>query len=225
MEKKERLKTAYDYLRNQGKVHTQSDVASIMNATRQNVSAAMSGKEAVLTNNFLRRFNSAFGDIFNTDWLLTGEGNMLKGVTNADSPRSTDTTTANLIPLLPIAARGGSLSDFASAVKNCDCEFVVSPIKGADFAMPISGDSMAPEYPNGAQILIKKIDESAFVEWGKAYVLDTRNGAVVKILVPSDKEDCVRCVSINKDPIFAPFDVCWSDVFGVYRVMMCMALK
>ena len=176
------------------------------------------------SSDMLEKILNSVEDI-SADWLLTGNGEMLKQPSRDNTPRSTDTTTANLIPLLPIAAQGGSLNDFASAIKNCDCEFVISPIKGADFAMPISGDSMAPEYPNGAQILIKKIDESAFVEWGKAYVLDTRNGAVVKILVPSDKEDCVRCVSINKDPIFAPFDVCWRDVFGVYRVMMCMTLK
>ena len=133
--------------------------------------------------------------------------------------------TANLVPLLPIAAQGGSLDDFIVSVKGSDCEFVISPIKGAEFAIPVCGDSMAPEYPNGSQILIKKINESAFVEWGKVYVLDTCNGTVIKILVPSDKEGCVRCISINKNPIYAPFDVDWSDVYGVYRVLMCMSVK
>lgn len=77
MERKDRLKAAYDYLRNQGKVHTQSDVASAMGATRQNVSAALKGKEGVLTDNFLKRFNAAYGDIFDTAWLLDGIGEML----------------------------------------------------------------------------------------------------------------------------------------------------
>lgn len=132
---------------------------------------------------------------------------------------------AKLVPLLPIAAQGGSLNDFVASVKDSDCEFVVSPVKGADFAMPICGDSMAPEYPNGSQILIKKINESAFIEWGKVYVLDTCNGVVVKILVPSEKEGYVKCLSINKDPIFAPFEVSWSNIYGVYRVLMCMSVK
>ena len=52
MERKERLQTAYEYLRNQGRVHTQKDVASTMEATRQNVSAALKGKDGVLTDNF-----------------------------------------------------------------------------------------------------------------------------------------------------------------------------
>lgn len=92
-------------------------------------------------------------------------------------------------------------------------------------SLQVSGDSMSPEYPNGSQILIKKINKSAFIEWGKVYVLDTCNGTVIKILVPSEKEGFVKCVSINKDPIFAPFEVAWSDVYGVYRVLMCMSMK
>lgn len=77
MERKERLQTAYEYLRNQGRVHTQKDVASAMEATRQNVSAALKGKDGVLTDNFLRRFNLAFGEPFNLDWLINGDGEML----------------------------------------------------------------------------------------------------------------------------------------------------
>ncbi|GHT63130.1 hypothetical protein FACS189451_09260 [Bacteroidia bacterium] len=129
------------------------------------------------------------------------------------------------VPLLPISAQGGSLNDFIVSVKGSDCERVVSPIKGADFAITVSGDSMAPEYPNGAQILIKRINEKAFIDWGKTYVLDTCNGTVIKTLVPSDNEGFVKCLSINNDPKYATFEVSFEDIYGVYRVMMCMSVK
>lgn len=127
--------------------------------------------------------------------------------------------------LLPVSAQGGSLNDFVVSVKDSDCEKIISPIKGADFAMSVSGDSMAPEYPAGAQIFIKKVNERAFIEWGKTYVLDTCNGSVIKILVPSNKDGYVKCVSINKDQIYAPFEIAWEDIFGVYRVLLCMSVK
>lgn len=127
--------------------------------------------------------------------------------------------------LLPISAQAGSLNDFIVSVKGSDCERVVSPIKGADFAMTVSGDSMAPEYPSGSQILIKKINENAFIDWGKVYVLDTCNGSVIKTLVPSDKEGYVRCLSINEDPKYAPFDVPTTEIYGFYRVLLCMSVK
>lgn len=167
----------------------------------------------------------------NIAWLKTGVGKMLNtgdSEVTLETPGDSETSeeiTAKLIPLLPIAAQGGSLNDFVVSVKESDCEKVVSPIRGADFAMPISGDSMAPEYPNGSQIFIKKINEKAFIEWGKVYVLDTCNGVVVKVLVPSQKDGYVRCVSINTDPIFAPFEVAWEDIHGVYRVLLCMSVK
>ncbi len=62
------------------------------------------------------------------------------------------------VPLLPISAQGGSLNDFMVSVKDSECERVVSPVKGADFAITVAGDSMSPEYPSGSQIFIKKIN-------------------------------------------------------------------
>ena len=61
----------------------------------------------------------------NTEWLLTGEGEMLKtGAAELAEP-------VQMIPLLPISAQGGTLNDFVVSVKEGDCERVVSPIRGA----------------------------------------------------------------------------------------------
>ncbi len=76
MEKYERLCLAYEHLRSQGIVHTQKDVAGRMGSTPSNVSAAFSGK--LLSDNYLKRFNIAFGNIFNLKWLINGEGDMLR---------------------------------------------------------------------------------------------------------------------------------------------------
>lgn len=183
----------------------------------------------------LEKIEKAYPEL-NIDWLRTGHGEMLnidngesEGTLYTPKEEHSQTTesedTASWVLLLPIAAQGGSLNDFVVSVKESDCEKVVSPIRGVDFAMPVSGDSMSPEYPNGSRIFIKKINERAFIEWGKVYVLDTCNGTVIKILVPSDKEGYVKCVSINTDPIFAPFEVALEDIYGVYKVLLCMSVK
>lgn len=78
MERKERFKEAFEYLRTKGEVHTQADVAERMKASRPNVSSAFSGDTKCLTDKFLIRFNRAFGQIFNDNWLMTGEGEMLR---------------------------------------------------------------------------------------------------------------------------------------------------
>lgn len=78
MDRKERFHRAYEYLRGTGRVHTQTDLAKEMGSSRSNTSAAYNGDPKFLTDNFLRRFNDAFGGIFNLQWLILGEGEMLK---------------------------------------------------------------------------------------------------------------------------------------------------
>lgn len=161
---------------------------------------------------------SAFPEV-NPDWLLTGSGEMYL----SDKLSTTENKDARLVPLLPVAAQGGTLNDFVVSVKASECEKIISPIRDVDYAMSISGDSMSPEYPSGAHILIKKINEKAFIDWGRVYVLDTCNGTVIKQLFPSENPDTLLCKSIN--PNYPPFEVSFSDIYGVYRVLMCMSLK
>lgn len=183
----------------------------------------------------LEKIAKAYPEL-NIDWLRSGHGSMLNGE-NGDSEVTLNTpreeqkgateeeNTATWVLLLPVTAQGGSLNDFVVSVRESECEKVVSPTRGVDFAMTVSGDSMSPEYPNGSRIFIKRINERAFIEWGKVYVLDTCNGTVIKILVPAEKEGYVKCVSINQDPIFAAFEVAFEDIYGVYKVLLCMSVK
>lgn len=128
--------------------------------------------------------------------------------------------------LLPMSAMGGPLSGFAvdgASLQNC--EAIVSPIENVDFAITVYGESMSPEYPSGSIILIKKVDPSIFIDWGRTYVLDTPNGVIVKEVHPSSNDGHIKCHSINPDPKFADFDVPLSEVYGMYRVLMCMSAK
>ena len=93
------------------------------------------------------------------EWLLNGEGDMLTQKKEAPKTSSADTTKKNgyITYLLPMSAMGGSLTGFAEpGVLLQNCEAVVSPIENIDFAITVYGDSMAPEYPSGSRILIKK---------------------------------------------------------------------
>ncbi len=154
----------------------------------------------------------------NIDFLNTGKGSPLL------DEEQTVTLSSVQIPLLPISAQGGYLNDFEEQVRECDCEMILSPIKDAQLAMTITGDSMSPEYPNGCRVLLKKINDKAFIEWGRTYVLDTENGAVVKNIHPCPNDDSsIICRSIN--PNFEPFKVKKAAIRGWYRVLMQMALK
>lgn len=168
----------------------------------------------------------------NRVWLLTGEGEMLKdalqknAVQDMTNKSATDTLSDYETWLLPQTAHGGSLTSIpADGVLLQNCEKIISPIKGVDFAISVYGESMAPEYPSGSRVLIKRINPDAYIDWGKAYVLDTCNGVILKEVLKCEREGYVTCHSINPDPKFADFDVLMSDIYGMYRVLMCMSAK
>ena len=179
-----------------------------------------------ITEDVMAKFMAAYKEV-SPEWLLTGHGSMLK----EKSIQLADTETLNesgpeinsTVPLLPVSARGGSLDDFVTSVRPEDCEKIISPISGVDFAIPVVGDSMAPEYPNGSTVLIKKINERAFIVRGQVYVLDTCNGSVIKKIMPGPDDESVTCVSLNSE--YPQFVVRFEDMFGMYRVMMLLALK
>lgn len=71
-----RLNEAYKYLYNKGIVHSISGLADAMGKARPSVSRALNGVDGYVTDKFLSTFCGAFSCI-NSNWLLTGEGEML----------------------------------------------------------------------------------------------------------------------------------------------------
>lgn len=160
----------------------------------------------------------------NKSWLLTGEGEMLNNEIQktAEKDLLSDYETY-LLPMTTHAVGLNGVSADGTLLQNC--EKVISPIKGVDFAITVYGESMAPEYPSGSRLLIKRIDPSIFIDWGKVFVLDTSNGVIVKEVHTCEKEGYVTCHSINPDPKYADFIVPLSEVYGMYRVLMCLSAK
>lgn len=87
-----RFQDAYDYLYHNGSINSKTDLAKIMGAGRTSISYAYNGRPEYLNEKFLIKFSNAFPGVFNIDWLLTGDGEMLKkaqedtksnGVTNS----------------------------------------------------------------------------------------------------------------------------------------------
>lgn len=227
-----RLRSAFGELLKRNLALTQKDIAEKMGASASNVSSAFGGDPRVLTNRFLSRFNAAYGNIFSLEWLLNGDGEMLKSHSIIKSQEEVIDITgdnyshAYLVPLVPMSAMGGELVGFEDeGVRDEDCEKVISPVSGASFAVPIYGDSMEPEYPNGSRVFVKQINPSDFIAWGNAYVLDTTNGIILKIIVKSDDPNSLRCVSLNPSGRYQPFDVPKRTIRGMYRVLACVTAK
>ena len=95
MNRLDRFKKAIEYLTNNGYIHFQTDIAKRMDSHPQPVSKACKGDERYLTDKFLVRFNVAFGNIFNIDWLQNGNGEMLSPDPKPQSVVNSQNTVQN----------------------------------------------------------------------------------------------------------------------------------
>lgn len=177
----------------------------------------------------LDKIISAYPQI-NQVWLLTGEGEMLKAEASETLTKyqyhEDDVPEQFTAYLVPMAAMGGSLVGFEDeGVRRENCERVISPVANADWVVPVCGDSMEPEYPNGSRVYVQQIYPDDFIAWGNVFVLDTTNGIIIKVVKESEKENCVRCESLNPSGRYAPFDVPLRSIRAMYRVLLCVSVK
>lgn len=77
MERQQRLKAAFEYLRGHGLVRSQKDFGERIGKREGTVSKALAGHAESLTDNILTAVYRVFNPIFNYDWLLTGKGSMI----------------------------------------------------------------------------------------------------------------------------------------------------
>lgn len=126
------------------------------------------------------------------------------------------------IPLIPIDAIAGFVlkEDSEGVIQGNCAQYVVPEFErlGAEFMIPVSGDSMYPKYSNGDVLACKKITDILFFQWGKAYVLDTSQGALVKRIFESKNPDCVICSSDNREN-FPPFEIPKTDIRSLSLVL------
>ncbi|MDE7419644.1 MAG: hypothetical protein K2N35_05505 [Muribaculaceae bacterium] len=163
----------------------------------------------------INRIATLYPDL-NRDWLLYGEGEMYVKETN--DPRKLLQEAGYLVPLLPVTAFAGNITAWSQSVKSNECEKVISPVQGVDFAIRISGDSMEPDFHDGSIILIKKIDDKAFIPWGHPMIVDSSNGVFFKDIFPSNKgKKYIEAQSLNKK--YPPLDIPLDCVYGLYRVV------
>lgn len=169
----------------------------------------------------LQRIIEMYPELSQT-WLLTGEGEMLR-----TAPDDSAADKQKALPLIPFEALAGYLSTDNEGVMVEDCEQYVIPEfdrRGAEFIIRVSGSSMYPKYSNGDLLGCKKVNDVLFFQWGKIYVLDTSQGALVKRVYEHENKDFVMLVSDNKK-VYPPFPIPKSDIRSLSIVVGVIRLE
>ena len=195
---------------------SRTQLANELGSSQPTISAILLGKRN-LTRGMVARICSNYPTL-NRDWLLTGEGEMLN-LTNQKDTMATLRSIPARIPLIPASAFAGGVEGFAPETLSLrNCELVISPIEGAEYAIPITGDSMEPDYADGAIAYIKRINEAAFIPWGHTVILDTENGAFIKRIFPDDQDErFIWAKSINT--MYPPMHIPKRSKFRIFSVL------
>ena len=183
----------------------------------------------------LARFLAYASDV-NPEWLLTGEGEMLK--TNRISRhnsveqvpvveyKDSEIPQVKQIPKLqnnhtrpriPLNAAAGGLSVALSSVSESECEQmpIIPSLPKYDFTIVARGESMEPVIESGDELACRFITESAFIQWGRIHVLDTAQGIVVKRIFESDGH--ILCRSDNKG--YPDFPISKEEIYHMALVV------
>ena len=164
---------------------------------------------------------------FSLEWLVTGQGSMLKN--NTDKKNSIPVAkpvenSTDGIPLIPIEAMAGYGTGEMQIMEHEGERFVVPTFKGADFLIQVKGSSMYPKYNSGDIVACKKLLlNDLFFQWNKVYVLDTEQGALIKRIDIGADEDHVMIVSDNEK--YRPFPLHKSKINAISIVMGVIRLE
>ena len=160
----------------------------------------------------------------NTGWLLTGEGEMLKG--GEEKQLRTQETDYRLVPLINLDAVGGMhASNDQHDVAQYTLGLVPFPhAEEGDVCMRVTGNSMIPTYPPGSILLLRAVpDWYEYFGYGHTFVIGLKDGRrILKEVTRSEEnpKNQVLCVSHNKD--FPAEELPKSMIVSVYKVVMSL---
>lgn len=197
-----RLNQAIEYLKDNGKIHKQQDIADALGMAKTHLSVALRGGK-YFTEGFLKRFAKAYSDFISEDWLLTGEGRM-------------EAPDKSMRPHVEAKAAAGFMGGVASGEYECEMRAPIVGVTDYDFTIDVEGDSMTPAILEGDCLACSIDNDTLNPPVGKICVVDTRDGAVVKVIA------AVSCNSITLhsiNPDYEDYKVAHSEINRIARVV------
>lgn len=176
-----------------------------------------------ITEETLAKFIATFKEL-SLEWILTGEGPMLR----SDLPAAHPATEPGAgIPLIPIEAVAGLPTDDPVGTRFIDCAHYIIPDfanLNVEYMIRVSGSSMYPKYSNGDILACRRVHDVLFFQWGKIYVIDSSQGALVKRVFQDEDPDRILLVSDNREH-YPPFSIPKSDIRSLSIVLGVIRLE
>lgn len=205
-----------------------------------NLNKMVKGQQSI-TKKTVHKIISAYPQV-SEEWLLTGDGTMLKGqqpqqynspnavIGNNNVVQSHNTynskipnviTEKKTAPLVPISLAKRENVDLYKVMRepNLQAEHItrVNSFAELDFYYSVSDDSMRPDFKCGDILALRAIDEGSYIINGNIYVLDTISyGLILRVI--KQRGDIYECSTLQDTDRYEPFNVPITDVFRVYNI-------
>ena len=179
-------------------------------------------QNTTLRSDTLEKISQNFTDI-DIDWLVTGRGEMLRN----ELPVAHPAAVGEGIPLIPIDALAGLPADDNIGVRFIDCARYTIPEftnLNVEYMIRVSGSSMYPKYSNGDILACRRVTDVLFFQWGKIYVIDSSQGALVKRVFQDEDPERILLVSDNREH-YPPFSIPKSDIRSISIVVGVIRLE
>lgn len=141
----------------------------------------------------------------NIEWLITGDGNMLKDneyIQRLDHPKATEKSlTDQEVNLYDIYAAANLKTLFLNKNQNILGKISVPDMPKCDGAVYVTGDSMYPLLKSGDIVVYKEVRDFQNVIYGEMYLvsfeLDDDDYLAVKYVNRSEEDGKIKLVSYN----------------------------
>lgn len=167
----------------------------------------------------LRKVSIEYPEL-NTDWLLTGNGEMLDPQQSFIEPAINYTKG---VPYYNV--------DFIGSFDIVMNDQTVNPEYLIDFQQyneatcwcNVTGHSMEPEITHGDMIALKKIEDTSFIPFGEVYAIITTNGMrTIKRIGPASQPENYSLIPTNKSPEYGIQELPKRMIRHIYHVLGCM---
>ena len=232
MNKKDRYKILIRYMISEGLASSQKDLGAKIGYTNESAFSQVINGKAIEPKNFIDKLKSILPDI-NDQWLLTGEGDMLKTPGKEGKGKETEEasnlTVGRVIPLYDAeAAAGNGYEMDMSPARPIEMIQIGGFLQESEAALRVYGSSMIPHYPPGCIVALKPWVER-FIEPGAVYVVETTTNRYLKRLMYNADKTALRCLSDNTirhedgsakgELCYPEFEIPVEDVRRLFRVV------
>lgn len=194
--------------------------------------ARMLKGELTITDKTLQKISSAYN--VNMEWLKTGKGEVFYEPAPKQEDPDSSSPCFDITTIQGGAGHGTGMEQITTSMVDQAVGRMMAPGLPTGINIPyiqVRGNSMlnrkdpSQSIPDGAWVGIKASTLNA-IQWGEVYAIMTTDGPIIKRVMQSDKEDCIRCVSFNEEDGFAPFDLPYTDIIPpLYNVLAVVNIK